>query len=109
MASQQGSSAVSTGGGTSEGSTAPDRAGLVLLALILVAAVRFRVRDDALRVHVARAARDHRAWAELRPAATAVDARVEHGLDACIRPVSDRHIGEALADVDRRDKPGDDG
>jgi DHA2 family multidrug resistance protein-like MFS transporter len=39
MASQQGSSAVSTGGGTSEGSTAPDRAGLVLLALILVAAV----------------------------------------------------------------------
>jgi DHA2 family multidrug resistance protein-like MFS transporter len=39
MASQQGSSAVSTGGGTSEGSTAPDRAGLVLPALILVAAV----------------------------------------------------------------------
>ena len=39
MASQQGSSAASTGGGTSEGFTAPDRAGLVLLALILVAAV----------------------------------------------------------------------
>jgi MFS family permease len=39
MASQQGSAAASIGSGTSEVSTAPDRAGLVLLALILVAAV----------------------------------------------------------------------
>jgi MFS transporter, DHA2 family, multidrug resistance protein len=39
MASQQGSAAASIGSGTSEASTAPDRAGLVLLALILVAAV----------------------------------------------------------------------
>jgi len=39
MASQQGSAAASADGGTSQASTAPDRAGLVLLALILVAAV----------------------------------------------------------------------